>query len=190
MTEKSPVNFLSVAIKSVSQLLKESDVEGVIIGGLASSLLGRPRYTEDIDLLILNLDDCLPEFIEKLKRFGIHPRIRDVEGFAKDSRVLLMRHESTGINIDISMGILPFEIEAVSRRLIKHALDTEIFLPSPEDLIIMKSISERAKDLEDIKAIVIKNSSLDRERILRTVREFADTLEKEEIYNRIKGLLS
>ncbi|MBN2059424.1 MAG: hypothetical protein JW882_03310 [Deltaproteobacteria bacterium] len=190
MPEKGKVNLLSDAIKTVSQLLREDDVEGVIIGGLAASLLGRPRYTDDIDLLILNLDEHLPEFIEKLERFGIYPRINDAEGFAKDSRVLLMRHESTGINIDISMGILPFENEAVSRRLIKRALDTDIFLPTPEDLIIMKSISERSKDLEDIKAIIIRNSELDKKRILRTVREFADALENEDIYNRIKGLLN
>lgn len=188
MSEKTRINPLSDALKSVNELLSENDVEGVIIGGLAASLLGRPRYTDDIDLLILNLDNRLPEFIEELKRFGIYPRIEDVEDFAKDSRTLLMRHESTGINIDISMGILPFEREAVSRRIIKQALDTDIFLPTPDDLIIMKSISERSKDLEDIKAVVIRNSTLDRERILQTVREFADALDKEEIYHRIKKL--
>ena len=47
------------ALKSICLLLEESDVEGIIIGGLAVSLLGRPRYTNDIDLVVLDLDDHL-----------------------------------------------------------------------------------------------------------------------------------
>jgi hypothetical protein len=46
----------------------------MIIGDLAASLLGRPRFTNDIDLIILDLDDRIPEFIQKLKNFGIEPR--------------------------------------------------------------------------------------------------------------------
>ena len=48
MPKKGQVNPLSPAIKSISQLLKEDDVEGMIIGGLAASLLGRPRFTNNI----------------------------------------------------------------------------------------------------------------------------------------------
>ena len=70
----------------------------MVIGGLAVSLIGSPRYTNDIDLVILDLDDRLPEVISRLKKLGIEPRIDDVEKFAKKSRVLLMRHSASGIN--------------------------------------------------------------------------------------------
>ena len=66
-------NPLSPALESVCQLLEQEDVHGMIIGGLAASLLGRPRFTNDIDLIILGLDDRIPEFILKLKSFGIEP---------------------------------------------------------------------------------------------------------------------
>ena len=85
-------NPLSPALKSVCQLLQQEDVEGMIIGGLAASLLGRPRFTNDIDLIILDLDDRIPEFIQKLKSFGINPRISDVEQFATESRLFLLRN--------------------------------------------------------------------------------------------------
>ena len=65
MPDTSQTSPLSPAIESISHLLKEPDVEGVIIGGLAASLLGRPRFTNDIDLVILDLDERLPEFFEK-----------------------------------------------------------------------------------------------------------------------------
>lgn len=189
MPESNKTNPLSPAIKSISLLLKEEDVEGVIIGGLAASLLGRPRFTNDIDLVILDIDDRLPEFIEKLQKFGLESRIKDSVDFARQSRMLLMRHKESGINIDISMGIMPFEREAVSRSKIESAFGLEVPLPSPEDLIIFKAISKRPQDLEDIKAIIARNPNLDTDRVLLVIREFADILGAEEIYDNIKSLL-
>jgi hypothetical protein len=112
-------NLLSPALESVCRLLQQKDVQGMIIGGLAASLLGRPRFTIDIDLIILDLDDRTPEFIQKLKNFGFDPRISDVEQFAAESRMLLLPHTETGLNIDISMEVLPFEREAVERRRVE-----------------------------------------------------------------------
>ena len=182
-------NPLSPALESVCQLLGQEDVHGMIIGGLAASLLGRPRFTNDIDLIILDLDDRIPEFIQKLKNFGIEPRISDVEQFAAESRMLLSRHIESGINIDISMGVLPFEREAVERRRVEFAYGLEIVLPTPEDLIILKSISQRPTDIEDIKAILARHPGIDNKRILSTVREFADILEMPELYHKIESLL-
>ena len=70
MPQNHQNSLLFPALQSISKLLQEDDVQGMIIGGLAASLLGRPRYTNDIDLLILDLDNRLPEFIKKLKNLG------------------------------------------------------------------------------------------------------------------------
>jgi hypothetical protein len=161
----------------------------MIIGDLAASLLGRPRFTNDIDLIILDLDDRIPEFIQKLKNFGIEPRILDAEQFATESRMLLLRHTESGINIDISMGVLPFERDAVKRRRVESAYGLEIILPTPADLIIVKSISQRPVDIEDIKAIRARHSDINVKQVLSTVREFADILEMPEIYQKIQSLL-
>jgi predicted nucleotidyltransferase len=189
MPKGIPNNLFPPALESVCQLLRQKGVHGMIIGGLAASLLGRPRFTNDIDLLILDLDGRIPEFIQKLKSFGIEPRISDVEKFAIESRVLLVRHTESGINIDISMGILPFEREAVERRRVESAHGLEIVLPTPEDLIIFKSISQRPVDIEDIKAILARYPDIDDKRILSAVREFADILEMPELYQNIESLL-
>ena len=182
-------NLLSPALGSVCQLLRQKDVHGMIIGGLAASLLGRPRFTNDIDLIILDLDDRIPEFIQKLKNFGIEPRISDIEKFAIESRVLLVRHTESGINIDISMGMLPFERQAVERRRVETAYGLDIVLPTPEDLIVFKSISQRPVDIEDIKAIIARHPDINVKLVLSTVREFADLLEMPELYQKIESLL-
>lgn len=182
-------HHLLPALKSISLLLKEDDVEGIIIGGLAVSLIGRPRYTNDIDLVILNLDDRLREFISRLKKLGIEPRIENVEEFAIKSRVLLMRHKESGINIDISMGILPFEIDAVARKQIIYHSGLEMALPAPEDLIIFKAVAQRPQDIEDIKAVVNRYPDLDKDYILTRVKEFAEILDRSDIYENIKEVI-
>jgi len=177
------------ALSSISSLLGDPDVRGVLIGGVAASLIGRPRFTNDIDLLVLDLDDRIPPFIEKLKSFGIEPRISDAEAFARRSRVLLARHAASGINVDISMGILPFENEAIQRRITASVAGIELYVPTPEDLIILKSIAQRPTDLQDIQAIVSRHPDLDKQRILSAVREFADLLGRQELYTTIQQIL-
>ena len=43
------------------------------------------------------------------------PRIENADEFARNNRVLLLKHQETGIPVDISLGVLPLEIEAVER---------------------------------------------------------------------------
>ena len=45
------------------------------------------------------------------------------------------------------------------------------------------------QDAEDIKAVISRHPNLDKERVLSVVREFADALESEEIYENIRTLL-
>lgn len=182
-------SHLLPALESVSHLLRENSLKGMIIGGFAVSLLGKPRFTNDIDLVILNLDDHLPEFVSKLKGYGIEPRIDDVEKFAVKSRVLLMRHRESGINIDISMGILPFEIDAIERRQTISLSGMELMLPSPEDLIIFKAIAQRPQDIEDIKAIVTRYQDLDKEYVLARVKEFSEILDRDDLYENLRKLV-
>jgi predicted nucleotidyltransferase len=64
-----------------------------------------------------------------------------------------------------------------------------IRLPTPEDLIIMKAIAHRPKDLEDIRTIADKYPNLDRNRIEAWVRSFGDALELPDLWDQIKLLL-
>ena len=53
MNHKNLLNQFFKPIKSISELIKVSNNKGIIIGGIAASLLGKPRFTADIDILIL-----------------------------------------------------------------------------------------------------------------------------------------
>ena len=120
---KKPVNqseltglaLLLEPLAALQRLLTHFDSQGVIIGGIAASLLGQPRFTADLDAVILLSINDLPNLIEVAAQEGMVGRIADAEAFARKNRVLLLQHQSSGIKIDISLGILPFEAEMIKR---------------------------------------------------------------------------
>ena len=75
------------ALLDLIKWLKDRNVSGIIIGGVAASLLGRPRMTRDIDALILLDSKWWDEFLKEGQRFGFVPRIGDPLVFAQKSRV-------------------------------------------------------------------------------------------------------
>ena len=177
------------AIESVQRLLHKSNDRGVIIGGIAVGFLGRPRFTADVDAVFLLSTNDISQFVKLAQAEDIFPRIPEAEDFARKNRVLLMRHKPTETDIDISLGILPFEEEMVERGSTKTFADLSIRLPTPEDLVIMKAIAHRPKDLDDIRTIADKYPDLDRKRIEEWVRSFGEALELPDLWNQIKPLV-
>lgn len=176
-------------LESLQRLLHKFDDRGVIIGGIAVGFLGKPRFTADVDAVFLLSTQEIPRFVELASEENIIPRREDAEEFARKSRVLLLKHTPTETDIDISLGILPFEEEMVERGDIKSFANLSVRLPTPEDLIIMKAIAHRPKDLEDIRTIAGKYPALDARRIEEWVKAFAEVLETPELWNLIRPLL-
>ncbi len=180
---------LLAPVAAIQRVIEKLENRGVIIGGVAASLLGEPRLTADADALVLLSIDEVPLLIELAKAEGLHPRYADIVDFARRSRVVLLRHTESGIDVDISLGLLPFEIEAVERSQEHQAGSLTVRLPTPEDLIILKAVAHRRKDMLDIEAVIAAQPHLDRARIEFWVRQFAELLEMPELWTDVERLL-
>ena len=77
----------------------------------------------------------------------------------------------------------------VERGSKKSLANLSVRLPTPEDLIIMKAVAHRPKDLEDIRTITDIFPDLDVNRIKQWVKEFADVLEQPDLWNQIEPFL-
>lgn len=177
------------AIESLQRLLSKFDDRGVIIGGIAVGFLGKPRFTADVDAMFLLSKKDIPQFLELASAENIVPRIRHAKEFAEENRILLLKHVPTETDIDISLGILPFEEEMVERGSTKSFANLSIRLPTPEDLIVMKAIAHRPKDLEDIRTIAAKYPNLDVKRIEQWVKAFGEVLETPDLWDLISSLV-
>jgi len=179
---------LQSPLVAVQRLLERFDNQGVVIGGVAASVLGTPRLTADVDAILLLSVNSLPKLLEVAGELGLVPRIADAEQFARRNRVVLLRHAESGISVDVSLGMLPFEEEVVARSRVCQIGDIELRLPTPEDLIVLKAVAHRPKDLLDIAEIFKSHPDLDRARIKRWVREFVAALEMPELWEDIAPL--
>ncbi|MCL4529763.1 MAG: nucleotidyl transferase AbiEii/AbiGii toxin family protein, partial [Chloroflexi bacterium] len=170
MTFPEPLASLIEPLTALQSLLDRFRAQGVIIGGIATGFLGKPRFTVDLDAMFLASTRDISQILEMAKEEGIEPRTDKVIEFAQKSRVLLLRHTASRTNIDISLGILPFEEEVVARSVVHDAGVISVRLPTPEDLIIMKAVAHRPKDMLDIQAVIESHPDLDIARIKRWVK--------------------
>jgi len=189
MSEKDQSLLSLTVLQDLVNWLKKEGISGIITGGIAVSLLGRPRVTRDVDSVIIIDSDMLDNFIKSGISYGFVPRIDDVLAFAEKARVLLMKHKPTEIHVDIALGSLPFEYESIERAVWMDVGGFSLPLPTPEDLIIMKAVAHRQRDLIDIESILDANQNLDFQRIRFWVKEFSTALEMPEILEDLEKIL-
>src|SRR5262245_65246262 len=121
---------------------KAAKVPGVIIGGVAVSMHAQPRYTRDLDALVIVRHGDLPRFVARALKYGFSARVPDPIEFARDTRMLLFRHQAKGFPLDISLGALAFEEDVIRRATILKVGTLRIPVAAPEDLIILKAIAD------------------------------------------------
>jgi len=141
----------------------------MVVGGVAASIMGRPRATRDIDSLAIVPEEKWPALLAAAQSHGIVARMEQPLEFARRTRVLLVRHADTGVDIDVIFGRLPFEKEAIARGKLHNLAGVQVKLP----LMIMKAIASRPQDLRDIEGLLDVHPNADVDRVRRWVREFS-----------------
>lgn len=189
MSQNDHLAPLLAALKDLNTWFQVEKIQGIVIGGVAASILGRPRVTRDVDAMVLIDNDAWSGFLNIGTQFGFFPRHPDPIAFAIKNRVFLVHHKPSGVDIDISIGVLPFESEAIKGITWIEVGGVKIPLPSPEDLIIMKAVAHRQRDLIDIEAIRDANPNLNLKRIRKWVKEFSAVLEMPEILKDLEKIL-
>lgn len=190
MSEPEPLAPLLAALRDLAGWFEADHVLYAIIGGVASSLLGRPRLTRDVDALVWLEEEHWEDFLAVGARFGYMPRRRDAIAFAREARVLLVRHQPTAIDTDIVFAALGFEQKTLARAVEVDVGGLLLKLPTPEDLIVLKAVARRPRDMADIESILDAHPKLNLRRVLQWVRGFSLALEIPEILRDLETLLA
>ncbi len=180
---------LQSALADLAKWLDESRIPALIIGGIAASVLGRPRLTRDIDTLAILAEDAWAQAVKAAAHYGIVPRIDEALAFARRSRVLLMRHTGSSIDLDVTFGGLPFEHSAVERGTVHSVGGVLVRLPRVEDLLVMKTVARRPKDLEDIDGLLDAHPNADIAEVRAWVNEFATATSMPDMLQELDDLL-
>jgi len=165
---------LEKALRALSSYLDERQLPYMVIGGIANLAWGMPRATFDIDVTVWAPAGSEPALISGLgAAFTALPE--EPETFAMETRVLPLEVE--GFRVDLILGQLPYEEQAIRRARLVDMEGVKVRMCSPEDLIVHKVLSDRPKDLEDVRGIVrAQGERLDRAYLDPIVRGLASDL--------------
>jgi hypothetical protein len=162
------------ALTAVFAWTKAAKIPSVVVGGVAASLLGRPRLTRDIDTLVSIPEVDWQDAVLQARDHDLLPRIDAPIEFAQRSRVLLLRHSPTAIDVDVMLAVLPFEFAAIDNGRMTRLGGLEVNLPRVEDLLIMQAIAHRLRDLSDIEGLIAAHTEADLTKVRQWVREFSN----------------
>lgn len=190
MSEGKPPAPLVAALRDLVTWLQAEGVPGIVIGGVAASILGRPRTTGDIDALVLLDEARWGRFLSAGIRFGFVARRPDAIAFAQQTRVLLARHEPSAIDVDLVLGTLAFERQAIARARSVLVEGLTLPLPTAEDFTIMKAVAHRPHDLSDIESVLDAHPALNVRRVRRWVREFSAAMEMPDVLTDLEAILA
>jgi hypothetical protein len=160
-----------------------------VIGGVALQRWGENRNTNDADLTVITGFGDEERFVE-LFLGAFQPRIENAKAFALQNRVLLLV-ANNGVGLDVALGALEFEENAVARAT-RWQLDSDnaLLTCSAEDLIVHKAFANRDQDWIDIKGILIRQQgNLNTPQILEELTPLVELKEDPAILDRLQPLL-
>ena len=126
----------------------------MVIGGVAVIAQGSERVTTDVDATVLLGRLRLEIAIEVFRKAGFTGREPRLAAFARESGVILLRHNLSGTSVDVSLAGLPFEERALQRAEMMKLGGIALRVAHPADLIIYKMVAHRTRDLDDAEAMI------------------------------------
>jgi len=179
---------LLIAAVDVQRLCTRRGWKFCFIGGVAVQRWGNPRFTVDLDLTLLAGYGSEEHVVEQLLA-DLRPRRPDAKDFAVRHRVLLARTTS-GVDVDVALGALPFEERSVTRASLWRLDDTgEIATCSAEDLIVHKVFAGRDRDWDDVRGVLARqHRKLDWSLIREELRPLLELKETPEALTRLERI--
>lgn len=176
-------------LSRIASSLKKHNLPYMIIGGQAVLLYGEPRLTRDIDVTLGVGTDHISELLAIAQKLSLKPIPEDVESFARQTMVLPLLDETTGIRVDFIFSFTPYETEAIKRAKKIAIMGHETSFASPEDIIIHKIFAGRPRDIEDVRTIILKNPEIDIKYIRSWLAEFDKSSDRKDFLKAFEEIL-
>ncbi len=173
----------------IDAALTERALPYMIIGGQAVLLYGEPRLTRDIDVTLGTGPDRLEDLLGAVSELSLVVLPDDPDEFVEKTMVLPALDEESGIRVDFIFSFTQYEKEAISRARHVSIGSGQVAFASVEDLIIHKIFAGRPRDLEDVRSVILKNSSIDMEYIQTWLRRFDEVDEDNRFFRTFEDVL-
>jgi predicted nucleotidyltransferase len=147
---------LVAAVEILSEVFGVRGIRYAILGGLATMLRGRPRFTQDVDVLLDVPQVALPGLLDELAG----------RGFSLDRDAVIrefVQHHMTAfrygmVRIDWLKPVLPIYAHALAAATTVLWTEGHVMrVLATEGLIVTKMVAFRPQDQEDIRTLLAAN---------------------------------
>jgi hypothetical protein len=173
-------------VSAVAGALNQLGIPYMLVGSFSSNYYGLPRSTKDADFVVQIEHQLLNPFAALLGPDFDLDRQMSFETITSTMRYRL-RHTRSAFLIELfELSSDPHDQMRFSRQKRTQFLDSEVFVPTAEDVIITKlrwsKHGQRAKDVDDVKNVLrVQAGSLD----LPYIRDWCDRHGTRNLFERL-----
>jgi hypothetical protein len=161
-------------LADLAAALDSAEVPWYLFGAQAAILHGVNRLTGDVDVTVqLSPRLSTAALVGVIQARGFQGRIQD-PAFMERTRVIPFVHLRTGMPLDVVLAGPGLEEQFFTRVGVREIEGVPIRVASAEDVVVMKLLAGRPKDLDDVVSILSANPALD----FRYVRDTLAVLEQ------------
>lgn len=143
------------ALSILSDELRQRSANYALIGGIAASVRGRARFTDDIDLLLTVPQLQLPGLLESLQAKGLSFDLMNAIREFSQRHLIVMYYRD--VRIDWMKPPLPAYQHVLDTATDETWLGHELRIATAEGLILLKLLADRTQDWADIESLLASN---------------------------------
>ena len=177
-------------LRALAEPLRKLGVRWFLFGAQAAIVHGAARLTADVDVTVDLGARPIRLLIDALEGAFV-PRVKNVDDFGERTRVLPLRHRATGIDLDLVLAGAGPE-QGFLRRAVRRTIEgVQVPVASAADLVAMKVLAGRAKDLEDVaEVLAAQGRKLRADRVRKTLRSFEEALDRRDLLPAFESVLA
>jgi len=165
-------------------------VRWFLFGAQAAILHGSARLSADVDVTVDMGARASRELVDALSREGFELRVTDAAGFVEATRVMPLVHRASRMPLDLVLAGPGLEEQFFARATERLVGDVRVPVVSAEDLVAMKILAGRPRDVEDVAGIVRARRDLDVESIRGTLRLLERALDRADLVVELERILA
>jgi uncharacterized membrane protein len=166
-------------------------VRWFLFGAQAAILHGVARLSADVDVTVELGRRSSAELAAALAEAGFELCVADMAGFVEATRVLPFVHRASRIPVDVVLagpGLEEQFFAGVEERVVGNA---RVPVVCAEDLVAMKVLAGRPRDLDDVVAIIhVRGHDLDLQRTRTTLGLLERALDRRDLLSELERLVT
>jgi hypothetical protein len=158
---------VEASLRRMVECFNSLDIPYFVMGGLAIRIHALPRPTYDVDFTISIERDRLPIWFNAVEESGYTVPNQYRSGWVDSVsgmpivKIRTYLVDGHGVDVDVFLAESDFQKSAMARRQMIRLDEFEMSIVSPEDLVLLKLIANRPRNLIDVQDLLFIQGKLD-----------------------------